>query len=130
MCEKFHQLLAVGRWFPPGTPVSSTRKLISSSFYRLDMTLAVAKALTPNKQQPTNSKGDGVSMGLHGFPWVSMGFHGSSRVSMGPHGSLWVCVRRNPPCTVILPDPFMVSGMGVLYAQSYRHGLTYIYQSL
>ena len=28
MCEKFHQLLAVGRWFPPGTPVSSTRKLI------------------------------------------------------------------------------------------------------
>ena len=26
MCEKFLQLLAVGRWFPPGTPVSSTRK--------------------------------------------------------------------------------------------------------
>ena len=25
MCEKFHQLLAVGRWFPPGIPVSSTR---------------------------------------------------------------------------------------------------------
>ena len=25
MCEKFHQLLAVGQWFPPGTPVSSTR---------------------------------------------------------------------------------------------------------
>ena len=24
-CEKFHQLLAVGRWFPPGTPVFSTR---------------------------------------------------------------------------------------------------------
>ena len=23
--EKFHQLLAVGQWFPPGTPVSSTR---------------------------------------------------------------------------------------------------------
>ena len=42
-------LLAVGRWFPPGTPVSSTRKLISSSFHRLDMTLAVAEALTPNK---------------------------------------------------------------------------------
>ena len=35
--KKFHQLLAVGRWFPPGTPVSSTRKLISS-FHRLDMT--------------------------------------------------------------------------------------------
>ena len=46
----FHQLLAVGRWFPPGTPVSSTRKLISSSsFHRLDMTLAVAEALNPNK---------------------------------------------------------------------------------
>ena len=25
LCKKFHQLLAVGRWFPPGTPVSSTR---------------------------------------------------------------------------------------------------------
>ena len=50
MCEKFHQLLAVGRWFPPGTLVSSTRKLISSSsFHRLDMTLAVAEALNPNK---------------------------------------------------------------------------------
>ena len=49
MCEKFHQLLAVGRWFPPGTPVSSTRKLISSSFHRLDMPLAVAEALNPNK---------------------------------------------------------------------------------
>ena len=50
MCEQFHQLLAVGRWFPPGTPVSSTRKLISSSsFHRLDMTLAVAEALNPNK---------------------------------------------------------------------------------
>ena len=46
MCEKFRQLLAAGRWFPPGTPVSSTRKLISSSsFHRLDMTLAVAEAL-------------------------------------------------------------------------------------
>ena len=50
MCEQFHQLLAVGRWFPPGTPVSSTRKLISSSsFHRLDMTLVVAEALNPNK---------------------------------------------------------------------------------
>ena len=45
--EKFHQLLAVGRWFPPGAPVSSTRKLISSSFHRLDMTLAVAEVLNP-----------------------------------------------------------------------------------
>ena len=36
--------------FPPGAPVSSTRKLISSSsFHRLDMTLAVAEALNPNK---------------------------------------------------------------------------------
>ena len=42
--------VAVGRWFPPGTPVSSTRKLISSSsFHRLDMTLAVGEALNPNK---------------------------------------------------------------------------------
>ena len=49
MCEKFHQLLAVGQWFPPGTPVSYTRKLISSSFHRLDMPLPVAEALTPNK---------------------------------------------------------------------------------
>ena len=31
-------------FLPPGTPVSSTRKLISSSFHRLDMTLAVAEA--------------------------------------------------------------------------------------
>ena len=55
MCEKFHQLLAVDRWFPPGTPGSSTRKLISSSsFHRLDMTLAVAEALNPNK--PNHSK--------------------------------------------------------------------------
>ena len=53
MCEKFHQLLAVGRWFPPGTPVSSTRKLISSSFHRLDMTLAVAEALNTNKPNQT-----------------------------------------------------------------------------
>ena len=50
--KKFHQLLAVGRWFPPGTPVSSTRKLISSSFHHLDMTLAVAEALNPNKPKP------------------------------------------------------------------------------
>ena len=55
MYEKFHQLLAVGRWFPPGTPVSSTRKLISSSFHRLDMTLAVAEALNPNKPKPNQT---------------------------------------------------------------------------
>ena len=42
-----------GRWFPPGTPVSSTRKLMSSSFPRLDMTLAVAEALNPNKPSQT-----------------------------------------------------------------------------
>ena len=40
---------AVGQWFPPGTLVSSTTKLISSLFHRLDMTLAVAEALNPNK---------------------------------------------------------------------------------
>ena len=46
--ERFRQLLAVGWWFPPVTLVSSTRKLISSSlFHCLDMTLAVAEALTP-----------------------------------------------------------------------------------
>ena len=45
--ERGSTLLAVGRWFPPGAPVSSTRKLISSSFHRLDMTLAVAEALNP-----------------------------------------------------------------------------------
>ena len=39
----------VDLYIPPGTPVSSTRKLISSSFHRLDMTLAVAEALNPNK---------------------------------------------------------------------------------
>ena len=54
LCEKFHQLLAVGRWFPLGTPVSSTRQLISSSFHRLDMTLAVAEALNPNTPNQTN----------------------------------------------------------------------------
>ena len=47
-------ILDVGRWFPPGTPVSSTIKLISSSFHRLDMTLAVAEALNPNKKNPYN----------------------------------------------------------------------------
>ena len=52
--------IAVGRWFPPGTPVSSTRKLIqSSSFHRLDMTLAVAEALTPNK--PSNQTTFGMN---------------------------------------------------------------------
>ena len=54
MCEMCRQLLVVGRWFPPGTPVSFTRKLISTSFHRLDMTLAVAEALTPNKPNQTN----------------------------------------------------------------------------
>ena len=54
VCEKFLQLLAVDRWFPPGTPVSSSRKLISlTSFHRLDMTLAVAEALNPNKTKPS-----------------------------------------------------------------------------
>ena len=38
------------------TPVSSTRKLISSSFHRLDMTLAVAEALAPNKPNQTYRK--------------------------------------------------------------------------
>ena len=54
MCEMFRQLLAVGRRFPRGTLVFSTRELISSSsFHRLDMTLAVAEALNPNKQKKT-----------------------------------------------------------------------------
>ena len=67
MCEKFHQLLAVGRWFPPGTPVSSTRKLISSSFHRLDMTLAVAEALNPNKPNQTKP-----NLGCRSTNWVSV----------------------------------------------------------
>ena len=35
--------LAVGRWFPPGAPVSSTSEtdISASSFHCLDMTLAV-----------------------------------------------------------------------------------------
>ena len=37
ICVKVCQLLTVGRWFPLGTP----------SFHRLDMTLAVAEALSP-----------------------------------------------------------------------------------
>ena len=46
------QLLSAGRWFSPGTPVSSARKLISSSLiHRLDMTLVVAEALTPIHQK-------------------------------------------------------------------------------
>ena len=52
--DHWRQLLAVGRWFPPGTPVSSTRKLISSSsFHRLDMTLAVVEALNTNTKPLT-----------------------------------------------------------------------------
>ena len=56
MCETFRQLIAADRWFPPGTPVSSTRKLISSSsFHRLAMTLAAAEALTPNTPNQTET---------------------------------------------------------------------------
>ena len=62
MCEKCHQLLAVGQCFPPGTPVSSTRKLISSSFHRLDMTLAVVEALNPNK--PNQTKPNPITTGI------------------------------------------------------------------
>ena len=42
------------RWFPPGTPVSSTRKS--------DFILAVAEALNPNKPRPCLDFMD-VSMG-------------------------------------------------------------------
>ena len=38
-------LLAVGRWFPPGAPVSSTSFL----HQRYDSALAVAEALSSNK---------------------------------------------------------------------------------
>ena len=56
MCEKCCQLLAAGRWFPLGTPVSSIRNLISSSsIHCLDMTLAVAEALNHNKPKPSHS---------------------------------------------------------------------------
>ena len=47
---KTSQLLAVGGWFPPGTPpVSSTSETDISSPLPPDMTLAVAETLTPNK---------------------------------------------------------------------------------
>ena len=109
MCEKFLQLLAVGRWFPPGTPVSSTRKLISSSsFHRLDMTLAVAEVLNPNKPNlivvsfnlslqllrfnPTERLGSGINGAedvkhhpfFHGINWNLLQGWGFSH---GCHGS-------------------------------------------
>ena len=38
------QLLAIARWFPPDTPVSSDESHVSSSsFHRLDNTLYVAR---------------------------------------------------------------------------------------
>ena len=46
------QSLAIDRWFPPGTPVSSTSESDISfhqSSFHFDMTLAVAEALSPNK---------------------------------------------------------------------------------
>ena len=64
--DVLHCDLAVGRWFPPGTPVSSTRKLISSPFHRLDMTLAVAEALNPNKPNQTTVS---VQCGTYKNPW-------------------------------------------------------------
>ena len=75
-----------GRWFPPGTRVYSTKKLISSSFHRLDMTLAVAEALNPNKP---NFNRLFLNIGLLGggalrtnFLWYSV----SGIVSLGaPH---------------------------------------------
>ena len=83
MCEKFHQFLAVGRWFPPGTPVSSTRKLISpSSFNILDMTLAVAEALNPNKPN---------------LPWSSV------RLCGGPPAVV-ATVRTPPPFLFDVPS--------------------------
>ena len=41
------QLLAVGQWFPPGAPVSSTSETDISAFH-----LAVAEALSPYKPKP------------------------------------------------------------------------------
>ena len=44
-------ILAVGQWFPPGTPVSSNSEtdifIIIRLFHRLHMTLAVAEAVKP-----------------------------------------------------------------------------------
>ena len=60
-------LLAAGCGFPPGPPVSSTRKLMSSSsFHRLDITLAVAEALNPNKPNQTKPEinVDGASIAI------------------------------------------------------------------
>ena len=45
-------LLAVGRWFPPGTPVSSTSKTDVHPDHRLDMTLVVADVLKPQETKP------------------------------------------------------------------------------
>ena len=52
--------------FSPGTLVSSSRKLISSSFHRLDMTLAVAEALNPNNP----------NLFIHGAFCISMFYSG------------------------------------------------------
>ena len=62
---QLQSMIAVGRWFPPGTPVSSTRKLISSSFHRLDMTLAVAEALTPNTPKPSKYDHEGTELAIY-----------------------------------------------------------------
>ena len=57
VCVKsFISYLPYVGWFPPGTPVSSTIKLILSSFHRLDMTLVVAEALNPNKTKPNQTQ--------------------------------------------------------------------------
>ena len=54
ICVKVCQLLAVGWWFPPGTPASSTSETdIIHHYHHLDMTLAVAEALSPNKPNQT-----------------------------------------------------------------------------
>ena len=46
--------IVLGRWFPPGAPDSSTSEtdISSSSFHCIDMTLAVAEALSPIKPKP------------------------------------------------------------------------------
>ena len=48
---KVGELLAVGRWFPPGAPVSSTHENWHHYHlnHRPDMTLAVTEELNPNK---------------------------------------------------------------------------------
>ena len=65
---KFHQILDVGQWFPLGTPVSSTTKLISfSALHRLHMTLAIPEVLDPSIPKPFLFEALTISQREHGI---------------------------------------------------------------